>query len=159
MLADEKWSAADDEYVLHQVFQVVRAFAKTLNNEIYRAGIYSAEWTVLTTVYKGRIQQQGDLIQYLALEPGAVSRTLTKMEQKGLIRRSYRENERGKFIELTEKGLELRQSLEQQVNAHRQRIMQGISLSERQQLQHTMTVLQENLAVEEEMEKRKGVEG
>ena len=36
---------------------------------------------------------------------------------------------------------------------------QQISLSERQQLQHTMTVLQENLAVEEEMEKRKGVEG
>jgi MarR family transcriptional regulator for hemolysin len=148
-LKEEEWSVADDEYVLHQVFQVVRAFSKTLNNEIYRSGIYSAEWTVLTTVYKGKIQQQSDLIQYLALEPGAISRTLTKMEQKGLIKRSYRENERGKFIELTEKGLQLRQSLEEQVNAHRQRVLQGINVAERQQLKKIMSVLQKNLAAEE----------
>ena len=148
-MKEEKWSVADDEYVLHQVFQVVRAFSKTLNNEIYRSGIYSAEWTVLTTVYKGKIQQQSDLIQYLALEPGAISRTLTKMEQKGLIRRSYRENERGKFIELTEKGLQLRQALEEQVNAHRQRVLQGISVAERQQLKKVMSALQKNLAAEE----------
>ena len=148
-MKEEKWSVADDEYVLHQVFQVVRAFSKTLNNEIYRSGIYSAEWTVLTTVYKGKIQQQSDLIQYLALEPGAISRTLTKMEQKGLIKRSYRENERGKFIELTEKGLQLRQALEEQVNAHRQRVLQGISVAERQQLKKVMSALQKNLAAEE----------
>ena len=148
-MKEEDWSVADDEYVLHQVFQVVRAFSKTLNNEIYRSGIYSAEWTVLTTVYKGKIQQQSDLIQYLALEPGAISRTLTKMEQKGLIRRSYRENERGKFIELTEKGLQLRQALEEQVNAHRQRVLQGISVAERQQLKKVMSALQKNLAAEE----------
>lgn len=148
-MKEEEWSVADDEYVLHQVFQVVRAFSKTLNNEIYRSGIYSAEWTVLTTVYKGKIQQQSDLIQYLALEPGAISRTLTKMEQKGLIKRSYRENERGKFIELTEKGLQLRQSLEEQVNAHRQRVLQGINVAERQQLKKIMSVLQKNLAAEE----------
>ncbi len=148
-MKEEEWSVADDEYVLHQVFQVVRAFSKTLNNEIYRSGIYSAEWTVLTTVYKGKIQQQSDLIQYLALEPGAISRTLTKMEQKGLIRRSYRENERGKFIELTEKGLQLRQSLEEQVNAHRQRVLQGINVAERQQLKKIMSALQKNLAAEE----------
>ena len=148
-MKEEKWSVADDEYVLHQVFQVVRAFSKTLNNEIYRSGIYSAEWTVLTTVYKGKIQQQSDLIQYLALEPGAISRTLTKMEQKGLIKRSYRENERGKFIELTEKGMQLRQSLEEQVNAHRQRVLQGINVAERQQLKKIMSVLQKNLAAEE----------
>ena len=148
-MKEEEWSVADDEYVLHQVFQVVRAFSKTLNNEIYRSGIYSAEWTVLTTVYKGKIQQQSDLIQYLALEPGAISRTLTKMEQKGLIRRSYRENERGKFIELTEKGLQLRQSLEEEVNAHRQRVLQGINVAERQQLKKIMSVLQKNLAAEE----------
>ena len=148
-MKEEEWSVADDEYVLHQVFQVVRAFSKTLNNEIYRSGIYSAEWTVLTTVYKGKIQQQSDLIQYLALEPGAISRTLTKMEQKGLIRRSYRENERGKFIELTEKGLQLRQSLEEQVNAHRQRVLQGINVAERRQLKKIMSALQKNLAAEE----------
>ena len=148
-MKEEKWSVADDEYVLHQVFQVVRAFSKTLNNEIYRSGIYSAEWTVLTTVYKGKIQQQSDLIQYLALEPGAISRTLTKMEQKGLIKRSYRENERGKFIELTEKGLQLRQSLEEQVNAHRQRVLQGINVAERRQLKKIMSALQKNLAAEE----------
>ena len=148
-MKEEEWSVADDEYVLHQVFQVVRAFSKTLNNEIYRSGIYSAEWTVLTTVYKGKIQQQSDLIQYLALEPGAISRTLTKMEQKGLIKRSYRENERGKFIELTEKGLQLRQSLEEQVNAHRQRVLQGINVAERQQLKKIMSVLQKNLAAAE----------
>ena len=148
-MKEEEWSVADDEYVLHQVFQVVRAFSKTLNNEIYRSGIYSAEWTVLTTVYKGKIQQQSDLIQYLALEPGAISRTLTKMEQKGLIKRSYRENERGKFIELTEKGLQLRQSLEEQVNAHRQRVLQGINVAERRQLKKIMSVLQKNLAAEE----------
>ena len=148
-MKEEEWSVADDEYVLNQVFQVVRAFSETLNNEIYRSGIYSAEWTVLTTVYKGKIQQQSDLIQYLALEPGAISRTLTKMEQKGLIRRSYRENERGKFIELTEKGLQLRQALEEQVNAHRQRVLQGISVAERQQLKKVMSALQKNLAAEE----------
>ena len=148
-MKEEEWSVADDEYVLHQVFQVVRAFSKTLNNEIYRSGIYSAEWTVLTTFDKGKIQQQSDLIQYLALEPGAISRTLTKMEQKGLIKRSYRENERGKFIELTEKGLQLRQSLEEQVNAHRQRVLQGMNVAERQQLKKIMSVLQKNLAAEE----------
>ena len=38
---------------------------------------------------------------------------------------------------------------EEQVNAHRQRVLQGISVAERQQLKKVMSALQKNLAAEE----------
>ena len=50
-----------DDLLIHQLYQTMRAFSKTLNNEIYTADVYSSEWSVLKMV------KEHDMISQLEL--------------------------------------------------------------------------------------------
>ena len=44
----EKYPQIDDrldDLLIHQLYQTMRAFSKTLNSEIYTADVYSSEWS------------------------------------------------------------------------------------------------------------------
>ncbi len=46
----EKLKSELDDKLIHQLYQTMRAFSKTLNNEIYATGVYSSEWSILKFV-------------------------------------------------------------------------------------------------------------
>lgn len=98
------WQESDSDRLIHQLYQTMRLFSKTLNQEIADTGIYSSEWTILNLIHHREDCAQTALSQYLGVEPAAISKTLTKMEKKGLITRVAHPNTRGKFIELTERA-------------------------------------------------------
>ena len=98
------WQENDTDRLMHQIHQTMRLFAKTLNQEIARSGIYSSEWTVLNLIHHRGECAQAELSPYLGIEPAAISKTLVKMEEKGVITRVFRNEPRGKFVRLTEKG-------------------------------------------------------
>ena len=81
------WQESDSDRLIHQLYQTMRLFSKTLNQKIAATGIYGSEWTILNLIHHRQDCAQTALSQYLGVEPAAISKTLTKMEKKGLITR------------------------------------------------------------------------
>ena len=60
------WQENDADRLMHQIHQTMRLFAKTLNQEIAKSGIYSSEWTILNLLHHRGECAQADLSPYLA---------------------------------------------------------------------------------------------
>ena len=104
--------------------------------------------TILNLIHHREDCAQTALSQYLGVEPAAISKTLTKMEKKGLITRVAHPNTRGKFIELTEKGAQAHRDLSSAVAEHRRKALQGLSPEILQGLNDVMLRIQRNLSAE-----------
>lgn len=120
-----------DDLLIHQLYQTMRAFSKTLNNEIYVADVYSSEWSILKMVKKHNNISQLELANYLNVEPAAISKTIKKMEEKDLVGRQRIQGKREKYIFLTERAMELYDFLEERVTKHRIKALKGLTDEER----------------------------
>jgi len=123
-----------DDELIRQLFCTIRIFSRTLNGCVAPLGLHSSEWMVLNFIYLNDGIAQADLIRYFKVEAAAITRTLSRLEKKGLISRHPMEKGRGKYIELTEDGRDLFAKAEPFVTAHRRQALQGLSATERQQL-------------------------
>lgn len=129
-LSAEKERGLDD-LLIHQLYQTIRAFSKTLNSEIYTADVYSSEWSVLKMVKEHDMMSQLELANILNVEPAAISKTIKKMEQKNLVERKRLRGKREKYIFLSQHALELYDFLEEKVSQHRLKALNGLSREER----------------------------
>lgn len=123
-----------DDELIRQLFCTTRIFSRTLNGCVASLGLHSSEWMVLNFIHLNDGIAQADLIRYFKVEAAAITRTLSRLEKKGLISRHPMEKGRGKYIELTEAGRDLFAKAEPFVTAHRRQALQGLSATERQQL-------------------------
>ena len=123
-----------DDELIRQLFSTTRIFSRTLNGCVAPLGLHSSEWMVLNFIHLNDGIAQADLIRYFKVEAAAITRTLSRLEKKGLISRHPMEKGRGRYIELTEAGRDLFAKAEPFVTAHRRQALQGLSATERQQL-------------------------
>ncbi|MBM6733467.1 MarR family winged helix-turn-helix transcriptional regulator [Megasphaera stantonii] len=123
-----------DDALIRQLHVTVRAFTKGVNDAMKPLGLYSSEWTVLNFVAKHDSFPQSDIAAALEIEGAAISKTLSKMEQKGLIVRTSSQDKREKRISLTEKGRELYPLAAQAAGNHRSAVLAGLSRDDRQQM-------------------------
>lgn len=123
-----------DDELIRQLFCTTRIFSRTLNGCVAPLGLHSSEWMVLHFIHLHDGIAQANLIRYFKVEAAAITRTLSRLEKKGLIRRHPMEKGRGKYIKLTEAGRDLFSQAEPFVTAHRRQALQGLSPAERQQL-------------------------
>lgn len=121
-----------DDQLIHQLYQTMRAFSKTLNNEIFMNGVYSSEWSVLKMVREHEAISQLELANALNVEPAAISKTLTKMEKKNLVERQRLPGKREKYISLTTYAQKLYLEIEPKVAKHRTLALNDLSKEERQ---------------------------
>ena len=108
-----------DDELIRQLFCTTRIFSRTLNGCVAPLGLHSSEWMVLNFIHLNDGIAQADLIRYFKVEAAAITRTLSRLEKKGLISRHPMEKGRGKYIELTEAGRDLFAKAEPFVTAHR----------------------------------------
>lgn len=134
----------DDDLIRH-IFRTTRAFSRTLNNKVFTQGLHSSEWMLLNLIYLNDGMSQADLIQYFAIEPAAITRTLVRLEKKALIQRESLHTGRAKFIRLTPKGLNVCETLEPSVIQHRRQALEGISVEDRQKLLALMESIYQRL--------------
>ena len=123
-----------DNALIHHMYLVMRAFTKGVNEALKPLNLYSSEWTVLNFVAKHDSFPQSDIAAALEIEGAAISKTLSKMEQKGLIVRTSSQDKREKRISLTEKGRELYPLAAQAAGNHRSAVLAGLSRDDRQQM-------------------------
>ena len=134
-----------EDRLIQQMYQTMRAFSKTLNNKIAATGIYSSEWSILKLVQEHEGVSQLELIAYLCVEPAAVSKTLSRLEKKGIIERRYLPGERGKHIFLTSAGADCCAPLELLAIEHRRQALHTLSEAEQQQLFYLMRQIYQNV--------------
>lgn len=91
----------------HNVNQLARSFTKKLNEKISPLGLYSSQWGIVLYLYKHKQCTQIELCKYIGVEAPTVTRTLTRMEEMGLVIRTDGKDKRERNIELTEKAYEM----------------------------------------------------
>lgn len=88
---------------MHLANAMDRALAQDKNVGVYE--LSAAQFSVLSTLYQGGIENAIDLCRVLAYDRGAMSRMLDRLEAKGLIRRVRLHGERRTItLELTPEG-------------------------------------------------------
>ena len=127
-------STYTDDSLIHHLYLTMRAFTKGVNEVMKPLGLYSSEWAVLNFVANHDSFPQSDIAAALEIEGAAISKTLSKMEQKGLIVRTSSQDKREKRISLTEKGRELYPLAAQAAGNHRSAVLAGLSRDDRQQM-------------------------
>lgn len=134
----------DSELLLHQLFQTVRIISKGLNKNLESHGIYSSEWSIITTLKKEGSMPQAMLASYLNIEPPAVSKSLVKLEQKGLIMRIPGDDKREKKVTLTKKAREQYVTWRETVGHHRKAILINLSEEKQREVTRLLKVIFEN---------------
>lgn len=128
------------DQLMHQIYQTTRALSKTLNNDLNNHGLYSSEWSIVKLIHEQGSMAQIALANYLNIEPAAISKTLAKLEKKGIIDRSFGKDKREKYICLTPAVNDQYDALSAVVTAHRSRALEGLTEKDRQQF---ITLLQQ----------------
>lgn len=123
-----------DDALIHYLYLTMRAFTKGVNDAMKPLGLYSSEWTVLNFVARHDQFPQADIASALEIEGPAISKTLSKLEKKGLITRSIRQDKREKRVSLTDRGRELFPLAAEAAERHRSAVLAGLSMSDRQSL-------------------------
>lgn len=91
----------------YKVNQLARNFTKKLNEKIAPLGLYSSQWSIILYLHEKKQCTQIEISQYLGVEAPTITRTLTKMEEMGLVIRTEGKDKRERIINLTEKAYEM----------------------------------------------------
>ena len=124
----------DANKLIHLLFQSTRAISQGVNQVLAEYGLYSSEWSMLVALKETGSISQIALAGYLNIEPAAISKTLVKLEEKGLIERTAGNDKREKKVSLTDKALNQYAVWETAVSTHRQSILADLSNEKQHEL-------------------------
>jgi MarR family transcriptional regulator, transcriptional regulator for hemolysin len=92
----------------HKINQLARYFNKSLNEEISAFGLFSSQWAIIMYLYRYGESTQTEIGQYLCVEAPTITRTLSRMEKMGWIKREAgREDKRAKIISLSSEAVRM----------------------------------------------------
>jgi len=134
----------DSDRLVHVLHQSVRSIGSGLNFILEPHGIYSSEWSIITTLYHKKNISQKELASYLSIEPAAISKTVAKLEKKGYIDRKEGLDKREKIVFLTPLALEKYPTWQNLVAKHREALLANTSQTEQQQLYDLLTKIYKN---------------
>lgn len=132
------------ESLLHQLFQTVRVITKGLNKSLEPYGLYSSEWSIITTLKETGPLAQGALSNYLSIEPPAVSRSLANLEKKGLITRIAGADKREKKVFLSAEALRLYPKWLEISGYHRQALLANLTDEKQNELTTLLKTIYQN---------------
>ena len=134
----------DSDRLVHVLHQSVRSIGSGLNFILEPHGIYSSEWSIITTLYQKKDISQKELANYLCIEPAAISKTVVKLEKKGYIDRKEGLDKREKIVFLTSLALENYPTWQSLVAKHRQALLENTTQIEQQTLYDLLTKIYKN---------------
>jgi DNA-binding MarR family transcriptional regulator len=106
-------------------------------------GLTRREWRVLSFLSEHEGALSSELAEHAMLDRARTSRTLTRLEEKKLIRRQPKPSDRREVhVFLSDEGRRVYQAVFPQVAAINREIASALSAAERQQLDHAINQLQ-----------------
>ncbi len=118
---------------------VYNSFNRALDLEMARLGLTATQWRPLAMVCMGRADTAAELARMVDVDTGAMTRTLDRLEAKGLVRRQRSEQDRRVVkIEVTEEGAAITQQIPVNIARTLNHYMRGFTENEAQMLSHFM---------------------
>jgi len=116
--------------------RVKMAMSEALDRELAPFDITSAQFVILVSLATGEADSAAGLCRGISYDPGAMTRMIDRLEQKGLIRRAQLPDDRRKVgLELTPEGKAVYPKLRAASAAVQNRFLRGFTRSEVRQLE------------------------
>ena len=136
------------------VSQLVNAVVKGTERQIAPAGLINMEFAILKSFAEKNEWTVTQLANVLPADAPRISRLVSKLVDRGLLRRRRRTDDRRVvLLRLTPQGTELTEELRQRVSQHENRLLAGVSPAE---LETLRTVTSKILANHATMEHSRG---
>lgn len=120
--------------VIHLMYQTTRAISQGVNQALAEFGLYSSEWSIIVALKETGSISQIALATYLNIEPAAISKTVVKLEEKGIVERKSGNDKREKKVFLTETAITQYKVWEKAIDQHRQAILRDLPEEKQQEL-------------------------
>lgn len=131
--------------------QVIRAARQALNKKLRPLGLTSVTGNVLLHVLRSEAAQQEQLAEQLDIDKAAVSRTVSKLEEQGYLRRETAlEDKRVYRLLPTQAATALLPALKDAYDKMYRAAIKGVSEEEFAMLLALLRRVSDNLSVEEE---------
>jgi len=128
----------------HAVFQLARAHRAHAADLLRRHGLHPGQELVLMQLFQQDSQTQGALLDAAGLDHSTLSRSLTRMEAAGLVRRSVSPTDRRALVvSLTAKGKRLREPLREVWTELERTTSAGLTPAERDELIRSLAGLRQ----------------
>ena len=118
------------DLLIHQIYQTTRAMTKSINQLLEVYGLFSSEWTIINSIKLHGEMTQSTLADYLNIEQAAISKSLGKLEKKGLIERRPGEDKREKYVFISQTALQQYPEWSRVIAAHREQVLAGLQEKE-----------------------------
>lgn len=94
-----------DDSVAYLMRRLITSFASEVQHELDPRGLTNAQWVPIYKLYLGHGTTAAELARHCQMDAGAMTRTLDRLEAKGLVRRERSsEDRRVVNLELTAEG-------------------------------------------------------
>lgn len=90
--------------LLHLLNQRVRLLNQRMNEKLKEYDLYTSQWAILYCLYMKGAMTQTDIWKYLNVEAPTVTRTITRLQQKGWLIRQPGSDKRQRIVKITEEA-------------------------------------------------------
>jgi DNA-binding MarR family transcriptional regulator len=120
-----------DDSVGYLMRRVIQSLTNEVDRRLAADGLTHAQWAPLFLLSKGQASTLAALSREMQIDPGALTRTLDRLEAKGLCRRvRSTEDRRVSLLELTDQGREAAAKVPAVLSAVQNAYLQGFSRQE-----------------------------
>ncbi|KGR81718.1 MarR family winged helix-turn-helix transcriptional regulator [Lysinibacillus odysseyi] len=124
--------------LFHTFFQQYRFLINHLNEALKEHGLFSSQWTILFLLNKEGPMTLTAIWKYLNVEAPTITRTVTRLEKLGLVRREEGVDRREKIVHLTESALLMMPEVEASVLKFEAEMTKSLTEEETAQLIHLL---------------------
>ena len=93
--------SSDYHYFFHQYLQTARLFTKRLNDQLAQHNLFHSQWAIVYYLKLNGPSTLVDISNYLNVEKPTITRTVTRLGERGLIEQVLSQNKREKRIQLS----------------------------------------------------------
>ena len=124
--------------LFHTFFQQYRHLINHLNDALKEHGLFSSQWTILFILKERGPMTLTAIWKYLNVEAPTVTRTVSRLETLGYVKREEGTDRREKIVRLTDEGLALMPEVEASVLAFEAAMMANLTKEEVAQLERLL---------------------
>ncbi|MFS0654113.1 MarR family winged helix-turn-helix transcriptional regulator [Bacillus sp. 179-C3.3 HS] len=122
---------------LHQIHQRARLLSKKANEALAPYDLYMSQWTVLFCLDTFGPTTQKDIWTYLNVEAPTITRTVTRLEANGWVKRVQGKDKRENLIVMTDETKAILEDIKRTMEQYEEECLSEFTYEEKQLL-HTL---------------------
>ncbi|MEK4629189.1 MAG: MarR family transcriptional regulator [Solibacillus sp.] len=124
--------------LFHMFFQQNRYLVNELNHVLKEHGLFNSQWTILFLLHQNGPMSLTSIWKYLKVEAPTVTRTVTRLETLGWIKRMQGNDKREKIIALTPFAIEKFPEIEASILSFEHEMTKNLNEDEQKLLVHLL---------------------